>query len=130
MNEAKQNSMYAAITSGKLTLQDFAAQMDIVDSLGSLDQIVKYIPGMTSRLSQDQIHAGQREMKIFRAIINSMTPKERLNVELLNDSRKKRIAKGAGVITKDVEMLLERFQHAQKFAKMLKKSGPYKGLFR
>jgi signal recognition particle subunit SRP54 len=130
VNNASQDSMYSAIVSGKLTLQDFAAQMDIVDSLGSLDQVVKYIPGMSSKLSQEQLQTGQREMRLFRAIIGSMTTQERLNADLLNDSRKKRIARGAGVLVKDVEMLLERFQHAQQFAKMLKKSGPYKGLFR
>jgi signal recognition particle subunit SRP54 len=59
-----------------------------------------------------------------------MTKKERHNIALINDSRKRRIAKGAGVELKDVGILLERFEHVKQYAKLLKKSGPFKGLFR
>lgn len=122
INAEKQSQLYAAVSNGRLTLEDFASQIDIVNSLGSLEQVIKYIPGMGASLSSEQLQKGQKEMKSFRAIINSMTPQERLNVQLINDSRKKRIANGAGVAVQDIENLLARFQHAQEFAKIFKGS--------
>ena len=62
-------------------------------------------------------------MKRFRAIIGSMTSKERQDHKLLDGSRKLRIARGAGVTVSEVNLLIERFEQAQQYVKLFKKSG-------
>ncbi len=126
----EQEKAIKALASGHFTLVDFADQMDMVSRLGSFGSIAKMMPGLGSSVSEAQLEKGERELKRFRAIINSMTPKERIIPELIDSSRKKRIALGAGVGKHEVENLLERFKQAQQYAKLLKKSGFFKGLFR
>ncbi len=116
---------------GQLTLQDFAQQMDMVSRLGSLSSLMKYMPGMgAASISQDALDQGQIEMKRFRAIISSMTLRERLYVKLLNPSRRQRVARGAGVSVSDVDKLLSRFDQMQQYAKLVKKSGGFRQFFK
>jgi signal recognition particle subunit SRP54 len=68
-------------------------------------------------------------MKRFLAIISSMTLKERLNPSLLSGSRKKRVAQGAGVTVQQVNLLLQRFEQVQQYAKLIKKQGLFGRLF-
>ena len=119
-----QQAVYRSFQDGKMNLQDFAQQMDMVNKLGSLSSIMKYMPGMGNiSISSDHMEQGQQEMKRFRAIISSMTQKERVYPRILSDSRKGRIAKGAGVVVAEVNKLLSRFEHMQQYAKLIKKSG-------
>ena len=69
------------------------------------------------------IHKGELELVKFKAIISSMTLKERLNPTILNYSRLERVAKGAGVKNEDVTMLLKRFEEAKQYVKLLNKFG-------
>jgi signal recognition particle subunit SRP54 len=127
----QQEQMSKAMLSGKMTLNDFAQQMDMVNKMGSLTSLAKYIPGMgAGAISSTELERGEMEMKRFRAIINSMTLKERLNHLILNDSRKNRVARGAGVGVDQVNQLLQRFEESQQYVKLLSKSGPFKKLFR
>jgi len=122
----EQESLYRAFTSGKMNLQDFANQMDMVGRLGSLTNIMKYIPGMSkSKVSPEMLQKGEKEVKRFKAIISSMTPKERFYPKVLDGSRKKRIARGAGVKVEDVNTLLQRFEQSQQYAKLFKKFGRF-----
>ena len=115
---------------GQLTLDDFAQQMDMLNRLGSLSSIMKYIPGMGNQLPPEALEQGQSEMKRFRAIISSMTPKERVYPRILNDSRKLRVAKGAGVAVVEVNKLLTRFVNMQQYAKLIRKSGGLQNFFK
>ena len=72
------------------------------------------------------LEKGQQEMKRFRAIISSMTQKERLVPSILNGPRRKRIALGAGVTGQDVNHLIEKFEKSKQFVKMMKKSGAWR----
>lgn len=120
-----------ALAKGHFTLEDFAKQMDMMSSLGSLTQIVKYMPGMgAANIKSEDLERGAQEMKQFRVIMSSMTRKERLNPQILNAQRKMRIAKGAGVGVNQVNMLITRFEQVQQYAKLLKRMGPLKGLFK
>lgn len=131
IKQSDQNKVYSSFMSGTFTLEDFAQQMDMVSQLGSLAQIAKYLPKMGGlAISQQELQKGEQEMKKFRAIICSMTQKERLKPHLIDDMRKARIAKGSGVVPQDVTILLQRFEQAEQYVKMYKKSGPLKGLFR
>jgi len=122
IKQSDQDAMYAAFASGRLTLQDFADQLAMVSRLGSLSQIMRYMPGLGgANVSQDTITQGETDIKRFRAIIGSMTSQERLQPTILNASRKQRIAKGAGVGVTDINRLLERFEQSQQYVKLFKK---------
>jgi len=113
--------MSNVISSGKITLQDFAKQLDMMSKLGSLAHVVKFLPGApTAQLSPDVLEKGDKELKRFKAIISSMTRKERLAPHMLDGSRKARIAKGSGVMVQDVNLLLERFEQSKRFVKLFK----------
>ncbi len=128
--QQKRSVDYIAITSGRMTLQDFADQISMLGKMGPMAQLMKYMPGMGGgAVSAEAISQGELEMKRFLAIINSMTPKERLNPRILDGSRKKRIAQGAAVTVNQVNLLLQRFEQVQQYAKLFKKQGPFGRLF-
>ena len=124
IKKSEQDALAKSMAQGKMTLNDFAKQMDMMGKLGSLTSIMKYMPGMGSlKVSPEMMQKGEVEMKKFQAIISSMTPKERIVTSLLDGSRKKRIAAGAGVEVADVNALLTRFEQSQQFMKLLKTMG-------
>jgi signal recognition particle subunit SRP54 len=114
-----------AFKSGSFSLQDFADQMAMMSKLGSLSQLLKYMPGGGMNVSPDVIQKGEVELSKFRAIISSMTLKERLNPSILDNSRMKRVAQGAGVVQQDVAMLLKRFEEAKQYVKLLNRFGSH-----
>jgi signal recognition particle subunit SRP54 len=111
------------LNSESFSLQDFADQMSIVNKIGSLAQVLKYMPSMGSKVSSDMIAQGEVELVKFRAIIFSMTLKERLNPSILNSSRLQRIAQGAGATVADINKLLKRFEEAKQYVKLINKFG-------
>jgi len=124
IKQSEQESAYKSMMSGTMTLQDFANQMEMVGRLGPLSQVIKYIPGMGSaNVSQDMLDKGEKEVRRFKAIISSMTLKERVYPRILDGSRKNRVAKGAGVTVQEVNLLLQRFEQVQQYAKLFKKHG-------
>lgn len=129
IKQSEQDAMEKTLAKGSMSLQDFADQMKMMQKLGSLSQIVKYMPGTGNALSPEMIQKGEIELKKFSAIIGSMTQKERLLPRILDASRKKRIAQGAGVMVSDINNLLERFEQSQQYVKLLKKFGRFPGLF-
>jgi signal recognition particle subunit SRP54 len=83
------------------------------------------MPGMGGKISPDMIERGEVELVKFRAIISSMTLKERLNGAIVSKSHSERIAKGAGVKVEDVAQLLNRFEEAKQYVKLLNKFGSF-----
>jgi signal recognition particle subunit SRP54 len=131
IKQSEQEAMERSLMSGRMTLDDFAKQIDMVNSLGSLSSLMKYMPGAaTMGLSSNEIQRGQKEMGAFRAIMSSMTKKERFKPDILTESRKKRIALGAGVELSAVDILLQRFEQAQQYAKLFKRLGSNNKMFR
>lgn len=126
MNQTEQEKAQKNFMSGKLTLQDFADQLGMINKMGSLTKLMKYMPGMGGmQVTPEMLDKGEVEMKRFRAIMNSMTAKERILPRILDGSRKVRIAKGAGVQVADINQLLARFEEMQQFAKLFKGSGRF-----
>jgi len=122
IKESEQISLEKSFKSGQITLDDFAKQLSMANRMGSLSSMIKYLPGMSNlNISGAQIEQSEKEMKKFRAIINSMTKKEKIYPKILDTSRKGRIAKGSGVSVADVDQLLQRFEQSQQFVKLLKK---------
>lgn len=122
IKQSEQDSLEKSFKSGSMTLEDFAQQLSMASRLGSLSNMIKYLPGMSNlNISSAQIEQSEKDMKKFRAIIGSMTKKEKVYPKILDSSRKERIAKGAGVSGADVAQLLQRFEQSQQFVKLLKK---------
>ncbi len=102
--------------SGTFDLNDMLAQMEQIRRLGPLGKILKMIPGMPKITDEDQEKANI-QLKKTKAIIQSMTPKERKNPDILKSSRKQRIAKGSGTDVQDINKLLNQFDQMKKMMK-------------
>ena len=110
------------------TLENFRDQLQSIKKMGSLESMLKLIPGAGKALKQAQgMQLPDKEMKKIEAIINSMTLDERRNHKVINGSRRLRIANGSGTKVQDVNQLLKRFTEAQKMMKKMQQLGP-KGL--
>lgn len=108
-----------------LTLEDFRHQLRQVKKLGSLSEVLDMIPGvsqMKQRFVQDT-EAPERELKRVTAIIDSMTVQERRRPQILDGSRRLRIAKGSGTTVQEVNRLLKQFQQVKKMMKIMGKGG-------
>lgn len=117
------------IRKGEFTLDDFLRQLKQVRKLGSFQSILGMLPGMGKFKDQlKDIDLDGKEVKHIEAIILSMTPAERANVKILNGSRRKRIANGAGVKIQDVNRMMKQFTEMQKTMKKMrgKKMNPSK----
>ncbi len=110
------------------TLDTFLEQMQMIKKMGSMESLLKMIPGAGKALKQaGGLQMPEKELKKVEAIIRSMTPQERRDHNILNGSRRLRIANGSGTRVQDVNQLLKRFIEAQKMMKKMQKMGP-KGL--
>ena len=102
----------------QFTLDDFLDQMRQVRKMGSMTDILKMIPGLSRALPKD-FEIPEAEIKRIEAIICSMTKRERQNPDVLNGSRRKRIAHGSGTQVADVNRLVKRFEEARKMMKQM-----------
>jgi signal recognition particle subunit SRP54 len=113
----------------KFDLEDFRNQLRKIKKLGSLEGLLKLIPGMGK--IRDQLKHAQvpeKELVKVEAIINSMTYEERKNPKIINNSRKERIARGSGTTVADVNHLLKNFQQMQKMVKKLTGKSKKRGM--
>ncbi len=110
--------------SGEFSLQDFADQLRQLRKMGPLGQIMEMLPGgMGQMAKQINPQDAEHQMKMTEAIINSMTREERRHPDVLNGSRRRRIARGSGTDVQDVNRLMKQFRDAQRLFKTFKKSG-------
>jgi signal recognition particle subunit SRP54 len=123
-----QEKLVNRFAGGDFSLKDFAEQLSMIDKMGSLNKIARYLPG-AGNIAHEDMERGQAEMKQFKAIISSMTEKERLMPNILDASRKQRIAKGSGAKVQDINQLLQRFEQSKQFVKMFKKMGKFRKFF-
>ncbi|MFB3818953.1 MAG: signal recognition particle protein [Candidatus Methylomirabilales bacterium] len=116
------------LRSQTFTLEDFRDQLRQVRSMGPLEQLVGMIPGLSRMKDLPDASQQERELKRVEAIIDSMTPGERQKPDLLNGSRRKRIASGSGTSVADVNRLLKQFADMQKLMRQLMQAGKGKRL--
>ncbi len=110
---------------GQFTLDDFLEQLQQVKKMGPLSGIMGMIPGMPKEVKDAQI--SDDLVKVTEAIIRSMTPEERAKPEVINGSRRARIAKGSGTQIADVNRLVKQFMEMQKMMKRMGGMGGKKG---
>jgi signal recognition particle subunit SRP54 len=105
------------LQSGRLTLEDFLEQMQQVKRIGPLQNVLGMLPGMPKEIKNTEID--DKEIGRVEAIIRSMTLEERRRPEIINGSRRSRIAKGSGVTSSDVNNLLKQFKQVQQMMKTM-----------
>jgi signal recognition particle subunit SRP54 len=113
------------ILTAKFDFTDFLKQTRLMKNMGSLAGIVKLIPGMGGKISDEQLQQGEAQLKRVEAMINSMTPEERKDPELLSGSpsRRRRIAKGSGYSLDDVSKLVKDFQKMRSLMQQMGQGG-------
>jgi signal recognition particle subunit SRP54 len=104
------------------TLEDFRDQLRQIKKLGTMEQILGMLPSVGPFKDMQKAKVDERELVRTEAIIDSMTPKERRNHQIINGSRRKRIAKGSGTSVQEVNQLLKQYVQAQKMMKTMKSS--------
>lgn len=122
-DEEQAKKIQQKVKKNSFGFDDFLAQIKQVQKMGSMKDLVGMIPG-ANKISPDEID--EDAFKGIEAIIQSMTPKERSQPKLLNQSRKKRIALGSGSNVEDVNRLIKQFEQMQKMMKMVQKGGASK----
>ena len=128
IDEKSAKKINRKIKKGQFNFNDFLDQMEQMKKLGSMKSLISMIPGMSGMAKQigDMDLENSKEVKQIKAMISSMTPKERENPDLLNNSRKRRIAQGAGLDQMQVNRVLKQFKNAAKMAKKLSGKGGMK----
>lgn len=119
LDQEKAAEMGKKLLSAEFTLEDFREQMAQMRKMGPMDQIFQMLPGANKIKGLDNINVDEKQLKRIEAIIQSMTPEERNHPEILDGSRRKRIAAGSGVKVQDVNKLLKQFNESKKLIKQL-----------
>jgi len=123
VDEKKAADLEKKLRKNEFTLEDFRDQMTQVRKMGSLNDLIKMIPGANKSKQLNKLDVDERELVRIEAIINSMTPAERRNHNIVNGSRRKRIAKGSGTKVQDVNKLLKNYSQVLKMMKKFNKGG-------
>jgi len=119
IDEKQAKKLTKKIQKGKFNFNDFLEQMEQMKKMGSMSSIMGMIPGMgnMSKAIKDFDFENSGELKNIKAMVASMTKKERENPDLLNNSRKQRIAKGCGLDIVEINRMIKQFKNAGKMAK-------------
>lgn len=125
IDEKKAKKTFNKMMDGNFDLQDMLEQMEQVNKMGPLGGLMKLIPGMP-KISEDEKIRAEKQMKVTKSVILSMTPEERKTPDILRASRKERIAKGCGRQASDVNRVIKQYEQTKlqmKQMQQLMKSG-------
>jgi signal recognition particle subunit SRP54 len=122
MDEDKAEELEAKLRKAEFTLEDFLDQLQQLKKMGSMQNLLGMIPGVGAKLKDAQID--ERSFKHTEALILSMTPLERQRPKVLNASRRRRIARGAGLTVQHVNRLVNQYDQMVDMMKRLRKAGP------
>lgn len=125
ISEKEAKDIGKKLKKGQFSFEDFITQIENIKKLGSVSSILSMVPGLNNVASglKDVDLDNSKEVKNIKAMVNSMTRKERENPEILNGSRRKRIAQGSGLEVQDINRIIKQFDNAQKMAKKLSQKG-------
>lgn len=118
IDEEKAKELEKKILEQTFSLEDFREQLRQFRDMGPLDQLLEMFPGMNKKALKN-LQVDEKEFVKMEAIINSMTPRERIHHKVINSKRKQRIARGSGTDIRDVNKLLKQFEQARKMMKKL-----------
>lgn len=120
VDEKEAEKLAKKLQQNSFDMNDLLEQMQQIKKMGSMRSIVSMIPGISGKVTDENLEQGDRQMKIIEAMIHSMTKRERENPSIINPSRKRRIAAGSGTRVEDVNRLLKQFDQMKQ---MMKKMG-------
>ncbi len=124
LDEKEARAQAEKMMSGQFSLEDFASQLKQLRKMGPFAKVLEMLPGgmgqMARNVSPDE---AEKSLQVTEAILSSMTMKERRNPDILNASRRRRIARGSGTEVQDVNRVLKQFRDAQRLFKTLQKTG-------
>ena len=124
LDEKEAHEQAEKMMSGQFSLEDFASQLKQLRKMGPFAKVLEMLPGgmgqMARNVSPDE---AEKSLQVTEAILFSMTMKERRNPDILNASRRRRIARGSGTEVQDVNRVLKQFRDAQRLFKTLQKTG-------
>ncbi len=133
IDQTKAAEMEQRFKKAQFGFDDYLESMNQMKNMGGISSVLNMLPGMSGKMKDIEGMIDEKDMARKEAIILSMTPKERANPDLLNVSRKQRIAKGAGVDIAEVNRLVKQFEQARKMMKqmpgMMGKKGGKRGRF-
>ena len=118
MDEEESLNTYKKMKKGKYDLEDFLKQMNQIKKMGSIESLLKMIPG-AKKMGLNDVKVDPKQMAHIEAIVLSMTPSERRNPDIIKASRKERIAKGSGTSVQEINRLLKQFEESKKMMKMM-----------
>ncbi|MCL1913743.1 MAG: signal recognition particle protein [Eubacteriaceae bacterium] len=117
-DEEAAEKMAKKMVEGSFTLEDYLDQIEQISNMGGIGELLKSFPA-NAKLGEDDFESGTQELARTKAIIQSMTVKERNNPAIINASRKRRIAAGSGTMVSDVNRLLKGFEQSKKLIKAM-----------
>lgn len=133
VDEEKAKELEQKMRTMSFTLDDFLDQLGQVRKLGPLDELIKMLPGANKIKGINNLQVDEKQIKHVEAIIQSMTKQEKTNPEVINASRRKRIAKGSGTSIQEINRLLKQFEDMKKMMKQMtgmQQKGKKKGGFK
>ena len=119
ISEEEAAKMAKKMKENSFDLEDYLMQLNRMKKMGSMRDMLEMIPGMGQRLKGQNLDVDEKQLEKTKAIILSMTPKERRNPQILNASRRRRIARGSGTEVQDVNKLLNQFEQTKQMVKKL-----------
>ena len=111
LDEAEMKKMEEALRRNTFTFEDFLVQFEQISKMGSLTDLLAMVPGVAGKIRPEDVD--ESRLKVYKAIIQSMTKKERSNPDLIKASQKKRIAKGSGTSIQEVNQLMKQFEQTK-----------------
>ncbi|MBQ8615554.1 MAG: signal recognition particle protein [Clostridia bacterium] len=127
VDEETAKKMEQKFRENSFDLNDYIEQVNSLKKMGGLKSVLGMIPGISGKLNQIENQIDEKMLEKNKAIIQSMTAKERENPDIINGSRRQRIAKGAGVNVSDVNQLIKQFNQSKEMMKMMKNPKAYGG---
>ena len=124
LGEGEAEELEEKLRKNEFTLDDFRTQLKTIKRMGPLESVLGMIPGMGQMKQLAENKPDEKQLGRVEAIISSMTPKERRNDQIINGSRRKRIAAGSGTSVEDVNRLLKQFIEMRRVLKMIGQGGP------
>lgn len=119
VDEKKALEVAEKMKSNSFDMNDLLEQMQQMHNMGPMGKILNMIPGLAGKIDDETASAGEKEIRYMEAIIRSMTPAERANPDIINPSRKRRIAAGSGTDVPRVNRLLKQFKQMKEMMKQL-----------
>ncbi|MGD1679686.1 signal recognition particle protein, partial [Listeria monocytogenes] len=119
----KMKAMEQKMKDNSMTLDDFLEQLQQVKQMGPLDELLKMMPGANKMKGLDNMNVDDKQLGHIEAIIKSMTKNEKDNPDIINASRRKRIARGSGRPVQEINRLLKQFAEMKKMMKQMTGGG-------